>query len=257
MNIKWVLLSALVVVLSACASTSELTDRPVQLLPNQGIAAIVLDAPNRITRIKYVAKDANGTSFEVPDTAGGPSLYLVPVNAGRYCLQHFRYWRSEFDSVQDLGCFTAIAGHITYAGTIVPSPDLSGAQTDQQFNPTEFGTMLHQQYPVIAGQYPAAAAPTPPPGSNATPQTNLISTWIENVPNHQAQAIYVQNNASWSVRIVDLRLYNCANIKQPCDTSTVNIVLGPFARKQLLIVDPTDTTMEYSYQYDFNYQTVD
>src|SRR5574337_519334 len=120
-----------IAMLCGCASTSELANKPVQLQPGQGIAAIVLDAPNRITQIKYTAKGANGSGFEVPDTKGGPSLYLVPVQAGRYCLQHFRYWRTIFDSVQDLGCFTAVAGQITYAGTIVPSHYLSGAQTDQ------------------------------------------------------------------------------------------------------------------------------
>src|SRR5574337_777381 len=246
-----------IAMLCGCASTSELANKPVQLQPGQGIAAIVLDAPNRITQIKYTAKGANGSGFEVPDTKGGPSLYLVPVQAGRYCLQHFRYWRTIFDSVQDLGCFTAVAGQITYAGTIVPSPYLSGAQTDQQFNPSEFEAMLHPQYPVIAGLYPVASAAAPPPNSNATPASNLLSTWVQNVPDQQAQTIYVQNNASWSVELVNLRLYNCTNIKPACVTTALHVTLGPFASKELMTVEPAQGGESYSFMYDFNYRNVD
>lgn len=240
-----------------CAATGELADKPLQLQPGQGIAGIVLDAPNRITQIEYTAKDAKGAGFEVPDTKGGPSLYLVPVQAGRYCLQHFRYWRTIFDSVQDLGCFTAVAGQITYAGTIVPSPYLSGAQTDQQFNPSEFEAMLHQQYPVIAALYPVASASAPPPNSNATPASNLLSTWVQNVPNQQAQSIYVQNNASWTVELVSLRLYECSNIRPACGTTELRVTLGPFARKELMKVEPAHSEESYSFMYDFKYRTVD
>ncbi|MGB9430421.1 MAG: hypothetical protein WCC11_11210 [Gammaproteobacteria bacterium] len=250
----WVILIA---ALLGCASTGELANKPVQLQPGQGIAAIVLDAPNRITQIKYAAKDSNGGGFEVPDTQGGPSLYLVPIHAGRYCLQHFRYWQTIFDSVQDLGCFTAVAGKITYAGTIVPSPYLSGAQTDQQFNPAQFHAMLQQQYPVIAGMYAVASASEPPAGVQATPASNLISTWGENVPNRQAQAVYAQNNSSWSVEIVNLHLYDCSNIKRACGTSALHVTLGPFARKELLVVEPANTNAPYAYMYDFNYHNVD
>lgn len=240
-----------------CASTGELADQPVQLKPGQGIAAVVLDAPNRITQIKYLAKSAHGTSFEVPDTQGGPSLYLVPVQAGRYCLRHFRYWRTVFDAVQDLGCFTAVAGQITYAGTIVPSPTLSGAQTEQQFNPLEFEAMLHQQYPVIAGLYPVATAPAPPPGSHATPGSNLLSTWLEYARQPQVQKIYVQNNASWSVELVTLHLYDCSNVKPACGTSVLHTTLGPFARQELMTVAPAQAGEPYSFEYDFKYRDVD
>lgn len=257
MRIRNWLLVILMAALLGCASSSELANKPVQLQSGQGIAGIVLDAPNRITQIKYVATDARGGGFEVPDTQGGPSLYLIPVQAGRYCLQHFRYWRAIFDSVQDLGCFTAVAGKITYAGTIVPSPNLSGAQTDQQFNPAQFHAMLQQQYPVIAGMYVVASAPEPPAGVQATPASNLISTWVENVPHGAGQAIYVQNNSSWSVEIVNLRLYDCSNIKQACGTSTLHAALGPFVRKELMVVEPASTDAPYAYMYDFNYRNVD
>ena len=257
MKIKHGLLAILATVCCACASTSELTDKPVQLQPGQGIAAIVLDAPNRITQIKYVAKDPGGSSFEVPDTQGGPSLYLVPVRAGRYCLQHFRYWRTIFESVQDLGCFTAVAGKITYAGTIVPSPSLSGAQTDQQFNPEEFDSMLHQKYSVIVGMYPVTAAPPLPAGVNATSQTDVLSTWVQNITGSVAQGIYVQNNSSWTLEVTDFNLTDCVNTKPACGSRQLNVNIGPFSRKQLMVVEPADAHAAYSYQYSYHYDNVD
>ena len=243
--------------MAGCASTSELVDKPIQLQADQGIAAIVLDAPNRITQISFVAKDPGGTDFEVPDTQGGPTLYMVPVEAGRYCLMHFRYWNMIFKSKQDLGCFTAIAGHITYAGTLVPSPSPMGATLDQEFIPTIFADRLHQQYPVLAGMYPLASAPEPPAGVDATLSTNIISAWVENIRADNTQAIYLQNNSSWSMEIVNFNLSDCINTNPACGNRQVNVIIGPFARKQLMIIGPAEVHAAYEYHYDFNYQTVD
>jgi len=245
------------VLMAGCASTSELTDKPIQLQPDQGIAAIVLDAPNRITQISFVAKDPGGTDFEVPDTQGGPTLYMVPVKAGRYCLKHFRYWRVIFNSKQDLGCFTVIAGHITYSGDLVPSPSPMGATLDQEFIPTTFTDMLHKQYPLLAGMYPAASAPKPPAGADATPATNIMSTWIENISGSNAQAIYLQNSSSWTVEIINFNLSDCINTNPACGNRQVNVAIGPFARKQLMVIEPVDEHSAIEYRYDFNYQNVD
>jgi hypothetical protein len=67
----------------------------------------------------------------------------------------------------------------------------------------------------------------------------------------------VQNNSSWSVEIVNLRLYDCSNIKPACGTSTLNVTLGPFARKELMDIEPATTDVPYAYMYDFNYHDVD
>ena len=244
-------------IMAGCASTSELMDKPVLLQADQGIAAIVLDAPNRITQISFIAKDVGGTNFEVPDTQGGPSLYLVPVKAGRYCLRHFRYWRVIFDAKQDFGCFTAIAGHITYAGDLVPSPSSMGATLDHEFIPTTFTDMLHKQYPVLAGRYPIASAPMPPAGVDATLATDIMSTWVENISENSAQAIYVQNNSSWTVEISDFNLTDCINTKPTCGSHQLNVAIGPFARKELMVIGPVDVHTAYSYRYNYNYQNVD
>jgi len=246
-------------IMAGCAATGELADKPVQLQADQGIAAIVLDAPNRITQITFMAKDAGGINFEVPDTRGGPSLYLVPVKAGRYCLKHFRYWRVIFDAKQDLGCFTVIAGHITYTGDLVPSPGTfsNDATTDQEFIPTTFADMLHQQYPVLAGRYPMASAPMPPAGVDATPATDILSTWVENMSGSIGQAIYVQNNSSWTVEISDFNLTGCINTKPACGSRQLDVAIGPFARKRLIVVGPVDAHAAYAYRYNYHYQNVD
>lgn len=246
---------AIVMGLTGCAATHELTDTPVTLQPDQGIAAVVLNAPNRITQITFASKDPGGTGFEVPDTQGGPSLYLVPVVAGRYCLKHFRYWRAVFNSIQDLGCFTVSAAHITYTGDLIPSQALSGATLDQQYNPDGFHTLLHQEYPVIANLYPIAVAPAPPAGVNATSAIFPVSTWAANLPGRNDQAIFVQNNTSWSEKIVRFRLFQCINVKQQCGERPMDVVLGPFARKQLMVIEPA-AAGAYQYQYDYQYQNV-
>ncbi|HEX5340236.1 MAG TPA: hypothetical protein VFX47_05100 [Gammaproteobacteria bacterium] len=251
------LVIVLAVMLTGCASTTELADKPIQLQSNQGIAAIMLNAPHRITQITYAAKAHGATGFEVPDTQGGPALYLVPVQAGRYCLKHFRYWRVVFKSTQELGCLTVVAGHITYGGEIVPSIGPDHAITDQQFNLAAFTGMLHKQYPVLAGMYPLASAPPPPAGVDATAPTERTSTWTQVLPGGQNQAVYVQNNTSWTIELTDLNLIVCRNIAASCGPHSLNMMIGPFARKQVMLITPADGTLAYSYRYDFSYVNAD
>lgn len=246
-----------VAILAGCASTGELADKSVQLQPGQGIAAIMLDAPHRITQIAYVAKDKGGTDFEVSDTRGGPALYLVPVTAGRYCLKHFRYWRVVFRSTADLGCVTVKAGHITFGGVIVPSIQPDQAITDQQYKPDEFITTLHRQYPVLAGMFPLASAPPPPAGVDATPSTSRVSTWTQTAPDGKAQTIYVQNNTSWSIELTDLDLVLCDNADVKCGEHKLDVMIGPFARKALMTIKSVDPSVALSYRYDFSYVNAD
>lgn len=252
MNMRIALVAIFISMLFGCASTSELTDKPVKLQPDQGIAAIMLDAPRRITQIEYVAKDPGGKDFEIPDTAGGPALYLVVVRAGRYCLKHFLYWRTIFESHEDLGCVTVERGRITYAGKIVPEIDLDHATTDQKFDIAEFDKALHQQYPTLAGMYPLAAPLPPPKGVDATPPTYALSTWTRDLSGSQNQAVYFQNNTSWTIELTDFYMIECKNTKPGCGTSELNIMLAPFTRKQAMIVGPADPKRGYEYRYDYD-----
>jgi hypothetical protein len=247
----------LVIALAGCASPAGLVDKPLKLPAGDGIAAIMLDAPHRITQISYVAKDKGGTNFEVPDTQGGPALYLVPVPAGRYCLRYFRYWQVVFRSSQDLGCLSVVAGHITFGGDIVPSIQPDQAITDQQYNLEQFTGMLHKQYPVLANMYPLAVAPSPPAGVDATPPTYAVSTWSQDIPGGLNQAVYLQNNTSWTIELTDFYMLECKNTNPDCGTSKLNITLAPFERKQVMIVKPADPGLPYEYRYDYDVINVD
>lgn len=243
--------------LAGCATAGLQQDGPIQLGPDQGLAGIVMNAPTRITQISFAAKDPGGKKFEVPDTQGGWTLYLIPVKAGRYCLQHFRLSRIIFDSVQDLGCFTVLPGHITYSGDMVPSIGPDEAVTDHQFNPTLFVEALHKLFPILAGTYPLAAPTPPPAGTDATSDDREMSTWVQDVPVTGSQAVYVKNNTSWSVKITDFSLTACMNIKQACVKTPMDTVVAPFQTRQIVVIEPAQPNAAYSYRYDYHYDDVD
>jgi hypothetical protein len=248
---------AAVLALAACSSQPVVSDDPQPLPPGEGIAAVVLDAPERIQEIQFVPRFPGGSKFEVPDTQGGATLYLVPVKAGRYCLQHFYYHRARVNSTEDLGCFTVIAGHITYSGDIVPelgefnSHDNTTVYTRMDHEPTIFRRLL-AGYPKMAAAYPvAAAAPVSlqegmdPPSKDAE-----LGFWYESGPD-QTESIDVQNNTAWNMKISHLQLLECENLAQPCVDMPLNVVLGPFESRKLLTLGPADKHEEYNFRYQY------
>ena len=246
-----------VLLLSGCASNVLQADKPVQLLPGEGIAGIVLNAPTRITQISYKGMSPGTKDFEVPDTQGGWTLYLVPVPAGRYCLQHFLYWRTIFNSTEDLGCLTVLPGKISYGGDIMPSILPDHAETDQQYNPIPFNDELHKQYPAIAAAYPVAASAPPPAGVELNLIQGRVSAWDVNAADGKSQEIYLRNNTSWSLKVTDVTLSECENLKQTCDKADLNVVLAPFATQRVFVVEPLAAQKPYSYSYNYDYQNVD
>lgn len=253
---RWTLVGALLL-LAACASNVLQADKPVQLLPGQGIAGIVLNAPTRITQISYQGKSPGTKGFEVPDTQGGWTLYLVPVPAGRYCLQHFLYWRTVFNSDQDLGCLTVLSGKISYGGDIVPSILPDHAETDRQYAPIPFNDELHKQYPAIAAAYPLAASAPPPAGVELNLIQDRISMWGVNTADGSSQELYLRNNTSWSLKVTGVTLSGCENVKQTCGAIPLDIVLEPFATQRMFVVDPADAKRPYSHRYGFDFLNAD
>ena len=248
---------AVVLALAACSSQPTVSDDPQPLPPGEGIAAVVLDAPERIQEIQFAPRFSGGSKFEVPDTQGGATLYLLPVKAGRYCLQHFYYHGSRVNSTEDLGCFTVIAGHITYSGDIVPelgefsSHDNTTLYTRMDHEPTMFRRLL-AGYPKMAAAYPvAAAAPVTlqegvePPSKDAE-----LGFWYEFGPD-RTESIDVQNNTAWNMKITHLQLVDCENLAQPCADMPLNQVLGPFESRKLLTLGPADQHKEYSFRYQY------
>ena len=248
---------AALLVLTACSSQPIVSDDPKPLQADEGIAAVVLDAPERIQEIQFAPRFPGGSKFEVPDTQGGAALYLVPVKAGRYCLQHFYYHGGAINSVEDLGCFTVVAGHITYSGNIVPelenfnSHDNTTLYTRMDHQPTMFRRLL-AGYPKMAAAYPvAAAAPaTLQEGMDPPSKDAELGFWYEHGPD-QTESIDVQNNTSWNMRISHLQLKGCENLAQPCADIPLNLVLGPFESRKLLTVGAADQKKAYRFSYEY------
>jgi hypothetical protein len=219
---------------------------------------VVLDAPERIREVQFTPRFPGGSEFDVPDTQGGATLYLIPVKAGRYCLQHFYYHAHPVKSSEDLGCFTVVAGHITYSGDIVPelkqfnSRDNTAIYTRQDHEPKLFHSLLQAGYPKMAAAYPVAA-PAPvslQPGMDPPSADAELGFWYEFGPD-QSESINVQNNTSWDVKVTHLQLVECENLAQPCADLPLEVVLGPFESRKLLTLGPADPRKPYSFRYQY------
>lgn len=255
MRISWA--AGALLVLCGCGSQPVTVDEMPALQPDEGIAAVVMNAPDPIWQISFAPRFSGGKSFEVPDTRGGPSLYLVPVKAGRYCLDRFRYEHTRVQSREDLGCFTVIAGHLTYGGEIVPEiQDRNSASnivyTDQRYEMQRFQEMLRAQFPRTAAAYPLAAPAAPPAGTQPPSNEDEVALWERDNADHTA-TLFAQNNAAWPVRLVHFELYNCVNVKQPCDRQTLNLQLAPFETRELVTLSAADPTEGYQYRYSWDF----
>jgi hypothetical protein len=249
---------AAVLALGACSSQPLVSDDPRPLQSGEGIAAVVLDAPSRIQEVQFAPRFPGGSKFEVPDTQGGAALYLVPVKAGRYCLDHFYYNGGMVKSDEDLGCFTVIAGHITYSGDVVPelgefsARDNTTVYTRQDHEPALFRRLLQAGYPKMAAAYPLAA-PAPAslqPGMDPPSADAELGFWYE-FGADGTESIDVQNNTSWSMKITHLQLSDCENLAQPCADLPLNLTLGPFESRKLLTLGPADKRKQYTFRYRY------
>jgi hypothetical protein len=248
-----IVVAVLLITLYSCASTPQPQPRDIVLQPGQGIAAILFSSQGRVTQISFAAMDPGGKGFEVADSPGDRALYLVPVPAGRYCLQRFFFGNRHYQSEHGLACFTVLVGHISYSGDIVPSFEPGQGNIDRQFFPAAFLEMLHQQYPEAASTYPLAAPAAVPAGVKPTSDAYLLSTWVQPVPGSMAQAIYMRNNAAWEVKLADLDLSECANVKQACGKSQPGLVLKPFESREVLRIESADGVAAPDFQYTFDY----
>jgi hypothetical protein len=244
--------------LAGCASQPTVADDPQPLKAGEGIAAVVLDAPYRIQQMQFAPRFQGGSKFEVPDTQGGATLYMVPVKAGRYCLQHFFYNGGMVNSTEDLGCFTVIAGHITYSGDIVPELRQFGegnnttVYTRQDHEPTIFRRLLQTGYPKMAAAYPVAA-PAPAQvqkGMDPPSSTSELGFWYGFNPDG-TEVVNTQNNTSWTIKITHLQLSDCENLAQPCSDMQLNLVLGPFESSKVLTLGPADKHKSYTFRFQY------
>ncbi len=260
---RLVIVTAGLILLSACSSVPVLDDQPLPLQSGQGIAAVTLDASQRIQQLKFAPRFKGGKSFEVPDTEGGPSIYLLPVQAGRYCLQHFYYDHHSVESKEDLGCFTVMEGHITYSGTIVPetqrfnSSDEPTVYTSHYYYPDTFLKLLQAHYPKMAAAYPLAAAPAAPEGAKASSGDHELSAWTVGDDKAQVHTVFIRNNTSWKVKLERFVVGDCVNLQQSCGEQQLDTVLAPFEVRQIEVFTPADKHAGFGYSYSYNFRSVD
>ncbi|MGE5624177.1 MAG: hypothetical protein ACM3ZT_01360 [Bacillota bacterium] len=252
----------LIAFLGGCGSNPVVVDAPAALQPDQGVAAVVLSAPDRITKIKFAPRFKGGDSFEVPDTLGGAALYLVPVKAGRYCLENFFYNNTNFKSVKDLSCFTVVAGHITYGGEVEPELNTYsnertvGMYTKHEYDSQFFHQLLQEKFPKMAAAYPLAGPAPLPAGIKPPSQDKELSTWVQMDPDH-GHSVYVQNNASWTVVLERFQLLGCENVAESCGEQTLDLELAPFETRRIMTINPADPKQPFYYQYQYNFRGKD
>ena len=108
--------------LSACASLAPLAhDGPVQLAPNQGLAAVVIDTLDPLTDVEGESRNGRGPKLLVASVPEGRDVFLFPVPAGTYCMTRFKYSTLSLSGPNGvLGCFQVRAGELSYSGTLAP-----------------------------------------------------------------------------------------------------------------------------------------
>ncbi len=259
------------VVLAGCSNLQPIQqDQPLLLAAGDGIAVIQFDTLDHLTQAQIVSADPGGKTMDIPDVPAGKSTYLFEVPAGRYCLQRFSYGRYLVSHEGDYaGCFKVPAGEVGFSGIFTPRAEGGAIVAGQNLDVSSAKAELKQDYPHIAAQFlqpepaplpvattraaPAAvsivgAVTAPPP-----PGKDLISTWIMHDDKSDMDNIYVRNNSKWTLFITTFELYDCANIKQACKTTSPNYKLKPHETKVYMQIRPDDLLGAYSFHYRFSY----
>lgn len=160
----------LAALLCGCGLAPIDDDQAVTLGPDQGIAAVVLDALNPISQFTIESTDPKGATIKVPSAPIGVSLYLFVVPAGRYCVSRYSVGMTNIrtDSPGHGDCFDVVAGKIAYSGNLAPRAFNSGGtwvrnelvgydiRTLQNFEWPQFEKKLRDEHPVLAAKYPIA-----------------------------------------------------------------------------------------------------
>ena len=147
--------------LAACAIAPLPQDQSVHLKSGQGLAALMVDTLDPLTEVEVESR-GGGPRLMVAAVPVGINIYLFPVPAGTYCMTRFRYGSLTLSGTTGaLCCFQVRAGQLGYSGTMAPRVEDGKAVTHQVQDPQGFRTLLLQQYPQIAREFPAPPAPTP------------------------------------------------------------------------------------------------
>ena len=153
---------------SGCGTATIEKGQQITLGPNEGIAAVVMDALNPLSQITFEGTDKGGTTIKIPSAPIGVTMYLFAVPAGHYCLSRYAAGMTEITSTdQENGdCFDVVAGKIAYSGNLAPRAfNSSGTwirnqlvgydiRTLQNFEWAAFEKRMQDEYPDLVAKYP-------------------------------------------------------------------------------------------------------
>jgi uncharacterized protein YcfL len=72
-----------------------------------------------------------------------------------------------------------------------------------------------------------------------------------------AHVVYVSNHSTVPIQVYSIRLYDCTNVKQRCDVSSVNITVGPGQRKVITRVEPASAATGFGYRFGYSWKPRD
>lgn len=157
-----VMLGALIgmsALLPACGLSPVDQGQPVNLGPDEGVAAIVIDSLDTLSQISFDPVGHDGKTLSIMGAPKGVTLYVFVVPAGTYCVAgfHFGVWSFHASDPKHGTCFDVLAGKIAYSGNVAPrAASGTDIRTYQNYNWPAFKDMLKQQYPDLAVKYPLA-----------------------------------------------------------------------------------------------------
>jgi hypothetical protein len=144
--------------LCGCAAAPLSKDQKVSLAPDQGLAAVMIDALDPLSQVTF-EQPGGSRKLIVAAAPAGINIYLFPTRAGRYCMTGFHFAEIDFSARQGVQeCFEVSAGELSYSGTLAPRVEDGKPVTHQVMDEQGFRVLLGQHYPEVARQFP----PPPP-----------------------------------------------------------------------------------------------
>lgn len=89
---------------------------------------------------------------------------------------------------------------------------------------------------------PAVIGPPARPGA-------VLTGFSERLPDRPGAELYLRNNTDSPVTVTSISIYDCVNLAVWCETREVSIVLAPRQLRRMVVVEPQDPTMRWSYRW--------
>jgi P pilus assembly chaperone PapD len=86
------------------------------------------------------------------------------------------------------------------------------------------------------------------------PSNQTVRAATELTFSGDGQHIYVTNSSSVPIMVTGLRLTDCENIKNRCETIRLRVLVAPGQRQNLIIVKPDNTNRAHSFRYNYTWE---